>query len=250
MENKVDLTVELGGLKLKNPVMTASGTFAFGEAYEDFFSPAELGALVVKGVTLEPRQGNPGPRLVETPAGLLNAIGLENPGVEEVIRTYLPPLSRYDVPVIVNIAGNTYAEYGEVAARLSKCPVVKALEVNISCPNVKEGGMAFGSHPDTAAEVIRVVKASTGLPVIAKLSPNVTDIVEMAQAVEEAGADALSLINTLLGMAIDIKQNDRLLMLPAGCPARQWPIALRMVWQVSESKNPLVGMGASSRGRC
>ncbi len=242
----VDLGVELAGLKLKNPVMTASGTFGFGEAYTDFFSPEALGAVVVKGVTLKPRQGNSLPRLAETAAGLLNAIGLENPGVEEVISTYLPPLAGYNVPVLVNIAGNTLEEYGEVAARLSTCSVVQGIEVNISCPNVKEGGMAFGSHPATAAKVVKAVKANTGLPVIVKLSPNVTDIVEMALAVEEAGADALSLINTLLGMAIDIKKQKPVLANVTGGlsgPAVK-PVAVRMVWQVAQQvKIPIVGLG-------
>lgn len=245
-EQTVDLGVELAGLKLKNPVMTASGTFGFGEAYTDFFSPEALGAIVVKGVTLQPRQGNPLPRLVETPSGLLNAIGLENPGVEEVIATYLPPLAGYNVPVVVNIAGNTIEEYGEIAARLSTCPVVQGIEVNISCPNVKKGGMAFGSQPETAAQVIRMVKARTNLPVIAKLSPNVTDIVEMALAVEEAGADALSLINTLLGMAIDLKKQKPVLANITGGlsgPAVK-PVAVRMVWQVAQQvKIPIVGLG-------
>jgi dihydroorotate dehydrogenase (NAD+) catalytic subunit len=243
---QADLAVELAGLKLKNPVMTASGTFGFGEAYTDFFPLDALGAVIVKGVTLNPRQGNPTPRLVETPAGLLNAIGLENPGVEEVLATYLPPLADYDVPIIVNIAGHTFEEYGLVAARLSTCPVVKALEVNISCPNVREGGMAFGSHPDTAAQVISIVKAHTDLPVIAKLSPNVTDIVEMAQAVEEAGADGLSLINTLLGMAIDIRKRKPVLANVTGGlsgPAIR-PVAVRMVWQVAQKvKLPIIGLG-------
>mgnify|MGYP000855200144 CR=1 FL=1 len=243
---QVDLSVNLAGLKLKNPVMTASGTCGFGEAYEDFFSPAALGALVVKGVTLQPRKGNPTPRLVETAAGLLNAIGLENPGVETVLAEYLPPLASYNVPVIVNISGNTLEEYGELAARLSTCSVVKGIEVNISCPNVKEGGIAFGSHPATAAKVVRVVKANTDLPVIVKLSPNVTDIVEMALAVEEAGADALSLINTLLGMAIDIKKRQPILANVTGGlsgPAVK-PVAVRMVWQVAQRvKIPLIGLG-------
>jgi dihydroorotate dehydrogenase (NAD+) catalytic subunit len=242
----VDLSVEIAGIKLKNPVMTASGTFGFGEVYADFFSPACLGAMVVKGVTLQPRKGNAAPRLVETPAGLLNSIGLENPGVDVVLREELPPLAKYDVPVIVNIAGNTIEEYGEVATILSASTVVKALEVNISCPNVKEGGMAFGSHPETAAKVIQMVKKNTSLPVIAKLSPNVTDIGEMARAVEEAGADALSLINTLLGMAIDINRKRPILANIMGGlsgPAVK-PVAVRMVWQVAQLvKIPIIGMG-------
>lgn len=243
---KPDLSVEIAGLKLKNPVMTASGTFGFGESYQDFFALDELGALVVKGVTPHPKKGNPPPRLVETPAGILNSIGLENPGVEAVLEKYLPPLIDVDVPVIVNIAGNTVEDYCLVARKLSTSPVVKALEVNISCPNVKEGGIAFGSKPDMAKKVIQNVKEHTNLPVIAKLSPNVTDIVEMALAVEEGGADIISLINTLLGMAIDIKtKKPKLANIVGGLsgPAVK-PVAVRMVYQVAEKvKVPLIGMG-------
>lgn len=242
----VDLSVNIAGIRMKNPVMTASGTFGFGEAYRDFFSPGELGAIVVKGVTPEPRQGNPPPRIVETPAGMLNAIGLENPGVEAVLEEYLPALAEYETPVIVNIAGSTVEEYGLVAEMLTSSPVVKGLEVNISCPNVKAGGMAFGSQPAMAARVIGKVRASTHLPVIAKLSPNVTDVVEMAVAVEEAGADAISLINTLLGMAIDIKKKKPVLANVMGGlsgPAVK-PVALRMVWQVAQKvKVPVIGLG-------
>ncbi|HHY06256.1 MAG TPA: dihydroorotate dehydrogenase, partial [Clostridia bacterium] len=244
--SKVDLSVEIAGIKMKNPVMTASGTFSFGEAYTDFFSPACLGALVVTCVTLEPRAGNPSPRLVETPAGLLNSIGLENPGADVVLEKLLPPLEQYDVPIIVNIAGNTLEEYGQVAAKLSTSTVVKGLEVNISCPNVREGGLAFGSQPEMAAQVIKMVKANTDLPVIAKLSPNVTDIGTIAKAVEEAGADALSLINTLLGMAIDIHKKSPVLANVVGGlsgPAVK-PVGVRMVWQVAEEVQiPLIGMG-------
>lgn len=244
--SRVDLSVELAGIKMKNPVMTASGTFSFGEAYTDFFSPACLGALVIKCVTLEPRAGNPSPRLVETPAGLLNSIGLENPGVEAVLTQFLPPLARYDVPIIVNIAGNTLEEYGQVAAKLSTSAVVKGLEVNISCPNVREGGLAFGSQPEMAAKVIKMVKENTDLPVIAKLSPNVTDIGAIAVAVEEAGADALSLINTLLGMAIDLHKKRPVLANVMGGlsgPAVK-PVGVRMVWQVAKQVQiPIIGMG-------
>jgi len=243
---KTDLSVEIGGIKMKNPVMTASGTFGFGEVYEDFFSPEELGAVVVKGVTPEARIGNPPLRLVETPAGILNAIGLENPGVEVVLREYLPNLGQYNVPVIVNIAGNTIEDYCLVAERLSSSKAVAGLEINISCPNVKAGGMAFGSHPDMAAQVVRAVRKRTALPLIVKLSPNVTNIVEMALAVEEAGADAISLINTLLGMSIDIeKRKPRLANIMGGLsgPAVK-PVAVRMVWQVSQQvKVPVIGLG-------
>jgi dihydroorotate dehydrogenase (NAD+) catalytic subunit len=241
-----DMSVDIGGIRMQNPVMTASGTFGFGEVYEDFYSTEELGALVVKGVTPEPRIGNPPPRLIETPAGVLNAIGLENPGVEAVLKEYLPRLEGHRVPVIVNIAGNTIDDYCMVAERLSSSEVVKGLEINISCPNVKAGGMAFGSHPDMAAQVVRAVRKKTSLPLITKLSPNVTSIVEMALAVEEAGADAISLINTLLGMAIDIeKRRPRLANIVGGLsgPAVK-PVAVRMVYQVSQQvKIPVVGLG-------
>lgn len=243
---KPDMRVDIGGIMMKNPVMTASGTFGFGEVYEDFFSPKELGAVVVKGVTPEARIGNPPLRLVETPAGILNAIGLENPGVEAVLQEYLPYLEQYNVPVIVNIAGNTIEDYCLVAEKLSSSKAVTGLEINISCPNVKAGGMAFGSHPDMAAQVVRAVRKSTTLPLIVKLSPNVTNIVEMALAVEEAGADAISLINTLLGMAIDIeKRKPRLANIMGGLsgPAVK-PVAVRMVWQVAQKvKVPVIGLG-------
>ncbi|MDD2402525.1 MAG: dihydroorotate dehydrogenase [Clostridia bacterium] len=246
---EVKLSVDVAGIQMKNPVMTASGTFGFGEVYEDFFSNELLGAMVVKGVTLKARKGNSAPRLVETPAGLINSIGLENPGVKVVLQELLPSLKKYDVPVIVNISGNVVEEYGELAGLLSSSSVVKGLEVNISCPNVKEGGMAFGSSPEMAAKVIREVKKSTNLPVIAKLSPNVTNVVEIALAVEEAGADAISLINTLLGMVIDIKRKKPVLgniMGGLSGPAVR-PVAVRMVWQVAQRvKVPVIGMGGIS----
>ena len=242
----VDLSVEIAGIRMKNPVMTASGTFGFGREYAPFFPLQSLGALVVKGVTPVARAGNPAPRLVETAAGLLNSIGLENPGVEAVLEKYLPPLQEAGTPVIVNIAGNTVEDYCLVAERLSSSPVVRGLEVNISCPNVKAGGIAFGSHPEMAARVIRSVREHTRLPLIAKLSPNVTDIVEMALAVEEAGADAVSLINTLLGMAIDVRRRrPRLSNIMGGLsgPAVK-PVAVRMVWQVAQKvRIPVIGLG-------
>lgn len=241
-----DMQVCIAGIRMKNPVMTASGTCGFGEEFGDFFSPQELGALVVKGVTPQARAGNPPPRLLETTGGLLNAIGLENPGVDQVVKKYLPRLECYQVPVIVNIAGNTPEEYGLVAKKLSASKIVKGLEINISCPNVKAGGLAFGSHPASAAHVVKVVKENTSLPVIAKLSPNVTDITEMALAVEEAGADAISLINTLLGMSIDLKKRKPVLgniMGGLSGPAVK-PVAVRMVWQVSQQvKVPVIGLG-------
>lgn len=242
----VNLEVAIAGIKMKNPVMTASGTFGFGEAYSDFFSPARLGAIVVKGVTLEPRKGNAPPRIVETAAGMLNSVGLENPGADAVIARYLPALEGIPTPVIVNINGNTVDEYGRLAEKLSLCSIVKGVEVNISCPNVKEGGILFGTQPQMAARVVRAVRQNSSLPVIVKLSPNVTDIGEIALAVEEAGADALSLINTLLGMKIDIKKKGPVLANIMGGlsgPAVK-PVALRMVWQVSQKVNvPIIGMG-------
>ncbi|WP_371361391.1 Dihydroorotate dehydrogenase B (NAD(+)), catalytic subunit [Sporomusa rhizae] len=239
------LAVTIAGIKMKTPVMTASGTFGFGLEYSDFVDLNKVGAIVVKGTTLAPKVGNSGRRMAETPAGMLNSIGLENPGVEELISKTLPLLAQYQVPVIVNISGNTVEEYGELAARLDKTGA-QGLEVNISCPNVKQGGIAFGTCPDSAAQVVREVKNMTKLPVIVKLSPNVTDVVLMAKAVESAGADAISLINTLLGMAIDIKSWKPVLGNIVGGfsgPAVK-PVAVRMVWQVAKAvKVPVIGMG-------
>ena len=244
--NGVNLSVNIAGIAMKNPIMTASGTFGFGLEYGDFFNLEELGALVVKTTTLEARAGNPPPRLAETASGMLNAIGLENPGIEKVMSEELPPLAKIDVPVIVNIAGNTSTEYRELALRLDGVPGVCGLELNISCPNVKEGGLAFGTSPCMAAEVVKKVRDATGLPLIVKLTPNVTDIVTVARSVEAAGADAISLINTVLGMSIDIKtKKPRLGSIVGGLsgPAIK-PIALRMVWQVSSAVSlPVIGMG-------
>lgn len=240
------LEVNLGGVIMKNPVATASGTFGFGLEYGGFVDLNRLGALVVKGTTLRPRPGNPAPRICETPAGVLNAIGLENPGVEAVVEKYLPSLKDYDVPVIINIAGDTVEDYAALAARLDGCQGVAGLEVNISCPNVKKGGMLFGSDPSSAAEVIREVRAATRLPVIAKLSPNVTSIAAVAEGVARAGADAVSLINTLLGMSIDIKSRRPVLGNVLGGlsgPAVR-PVAVRAVWQVYRAVSiPIMGMG-------
>lgn len=239
------LSVDLAGIKMKTPVMTASGTFGFGMEYSDFVDINKIGAVVVKGTTLTPRSGNSGVRIAETPAGMLNSIGLENPGVEEFLNHTLPSLADYDVPIIVNIAGNTVEEYGELAKRL-EVKGVAALELNISCPNVKQGGIAFGTNCDSAASVVKMVKNNTSLPVIVKLSPNVTDIVEMAKAVEAAGVDAIALINTLLGMAINIHTWQPVLGNVVGGlsgPAVK-PVAVRMVWQVANAvKLPIIGMG-------
>lgn len=241
-----NLAVNLGGLPMKNPVTTASGTFGFGPEYAPYIDLNKLGAIVVKGTTLEPRAGNPTPRIAETPAGILNCIGLQNPGVDYFVEKSLPFLRDYDTPVIVNIAGNTLEDYAEVTRRLSRAEGVAALEVNISCPNVKKGGMVFGTSCAMASDVIRVVRENTGLPVIAKLSPNVTNIVEIAQGVAEAGADALSLINTLLGMKIDIERRKPVLgniMGGLSGPAIR-PVAVRIVWQVAQAvRLPILGMG-------
>ncbi len=242
----MNLGVDIGGIKMKNPVATASGTFGYGREYAGFVDLNRLGAVVVKGTTLLPRPGNPTPRIAETPAGILNSIGLENPGVEAVIERHLPYLARFDVPVIVNIAGDRVEDYVGLAARLDGQPGVAGLEVNISCPNVEKGGLAFGSDPDSAAEVIREVRAATRLPVIAKLSPNVTSIAAVAESVAMAGADAVSLINTLLGMVIDVNARRPLLANVMGGlsgPAVR-PVAVRAVWQVFRAvKIPLIGMG-------
>ncbi len=240
------LQVTLAGLPLRNPVMTASGTFGYGREYNDLVDLSRLGAIVVKGVSLTPWAGNPPPRVAETPAGMLNAIGLQNAGVEHFIECDLPWLAARGPAVIVNIAGKTVEEYAGVAGRLDSAAGVAALEVNISCPNIKEGGLSFGTDPGAAAAVVAAVRAATRLPVIAKLSPNVTDITVMARAVAAAGADAISLINTLLGMAIDVERRRPLLgniMGGLSGPAIR-PVAVRMVWQVYEEVQvPIIGMG-------
>lgn len=240
------LAVEVAGIKLKNPVMVASGTFGYGEEYSPYIDLNRLGAIVTKGLSLKPKLGNPTPRIIETPSGMLNAIGLQNVGIDAFIKDKLPFVRQYDVPVIANFFGNTLEEYGEAAKKLSDCDGVHGLEVNISCPNVKEGGIVFGTDPKAAASVISLVRKSTKLPVIAKLSPNVTDITVMARAVEEAGADAVSLINTLTGMAIDVKtRKPRLANITGGLsgPAIR-PVAVRMVWQVANAiKLPIIGIG-------
>ncbi|MEG6511349.1 dihydroorotate dehydrogenase [Desulforamulus ruminis] len=240
------LAVNIGGIQMKNPVTTASGTFGFGPEYSPYVDINRLGAMVVKGTTLEPRQGNPTPRMAETPAGILNSIGLQNPGADDLIQKIAPYFAGLEIPVIVNIAGNTVEEYAQLAAKLDGVAGIAGLEVNISCPNVKKGGMAFGGDPFTAAEVTRAVKAATQLPVMVKLSPNVTDIGAIARAVEEAGADALSLINTLLGMAIDVRKRKPVLANVMGGlsgPAVK-PVAVRAVWQVYRAVQlPIIGMG-------
>ncbi|WP_319402858.1 dihydroorotate dehydrogenase [uncultured Anaeromusa sp.] len=239
------MSVKLTGLTLKNPVMTASGTFGFGLEYGEFFDVSKLGAIVVKGTTLTPWPGNSGQRIVETPAGMLNSIGLENPGVDVFLTQTLDKLKALDTHIIVNISGRTEEEYALLAEKLD-VDGVAALEVNISCPNVKQGGLAFGTDCAMASGVVEAVKACTKKPVIVKLSPNVTDIAQMAQAVEAAGADAISLINTLTGMAIDIHTWKPKLGNGVGGlsgPAVK-PVAVRMVYQVAKAvKVPIIGMG-------
>jgi dihydroorotate dehydrogenase (NAD+) catalytic subunit len=247
----VDLRVNLAGLQLRNPVVTASGTFASGREYADFVDLSHLGAVVTKGVSLEPWVGNDSPRIAETASGMLNSIGLQNPGVEAFAGNDLGWLAEQDVPVIVNVSGHSVAEYAAVAERLERESAVDALEVNISCPNVDAGGMAFGTDCASAAEVTAAVRAVTHKPLIVKLSPNVTDIAEIARAVEAAGADAVSLINTLLGMAIDARtRKPKLARVVGGLsgPAIK-PVALRMVWQVFRAVSvPVVGMGGIMTG--
>ena len=243
---KPDLSVEIAGLKLKNPVMTASGTFGYGLEFEPFFDIGRLGAVVVKGLSLKPKAGNPPPRVVETPAGMLNAIGLQNIGIDAFLEQKLPALKEKDATVIVNFFGNTAEEYLELARKLDSAEGIHALEVNISCPNVKAGGIVFGTDPAVANKLVSDIKSCTSLPLIVKLSPNVTDIGLMARAVEDAGADAISMINTLTGMSIDIKtRRPKLANITGGLsgPAIR-PVAIRMVWEASKVVNiPIIGIG-------
>jgi dihydroorotate oxidase B, catalytic subunit (EC 1.3.3.1) len=250
MEKKVDMSVNIAGLRMKNPVVAASGTFGFGREYSAFFDISKLGGIAVKGLTLKPRKGNPPPRIAETPAGILNSVGLQNPGVHAFIRDEIPFLRRYDTAIIANACGNTVEEYEEMAEILSDADV-DAIELNLSCPNVKEGCMAFGSTASGMTQVVSRVRKHCRKPLIVKLTPNVTDICEIACAAEAAGADAVSLINTVLGMAIDVKTRRPVLgnvMGGLSGPAVK-PIALRMVYQVSKSvKIPVIGMGGISNG--
>lgn len=244
--NSRRLAVDIGGLVLKNPVMTASGTFGYGEEYAAYIDLSVLGAIVVKGLSITPREGNPPSRIMETASGMLNAVGLENVGVRAFIDEKLPFLREVDVPVIANILGDTVEEYCEVAHILSEAEGIHALEVNISCPNVAKGGIDFGVNPDLAFKVTEGVKNATDLPVIVKLTPNVTDITEIAKSVEDAGANAISLINTLTGLSIDIeKRIPHLKNITGGLsgPAIK-PVALRMVWEVVRAVSvPVIGVG-------
>ncbi len=242
----IDLSIELGGLKLKNPVLTASGTFGFGEEWADFFDLSLLGGVTVKAVTVMPRAGNPMPRMVETAAGVLNSIGLQNPGLEAFLAERLPYLRRFDTAVIVNIAGDTLEDFATLTARLDGVPGISALEVNISCPNQACGGLEFGVDPELTRQVISAVRKRTRLPVIAKLSPNVTDITVIARAAADAGADILSLVNTFVGTAINpATRSFRLANRTGGLsgPCIK-PLALYMVWRVAQAVPlPIIGMG-------
>jgi len=245
-KKSVNLKVDLAGIGMKNPVMVASGTFGYGEEYSQFMDLKQLGAIVTKSITLLPRAGNRPPRIIETPAGMLNAIGLQNVGLERFISEKMLFLREAGAPVIASISGAEMSEYVELAASLSNVEGIAGLELNISCPNVAKGGMMFGADPRVTHDLVKAVRGATGLPLIAKLSPNVTSIVEIAAAAEEAGADALSLINTLLGMAIDIHtRQPKLANITGGLsgPAVR-PVAVRMVWQVAEAVDiPVIGMG-------
>jgi dihydroorotate dehydrogenase (NAD+) catalytic subunit len=248
----VDLTVDCGGLVLKNPVIAASGTFGYGIEYADYLDLSRLGGIAVKGLSLNPCPGNPPPRIIETPGGMLNAIGLQNIGVDAFVNEKLPRLRSYQVAVIANIFGSTMEEYVEVARRLSAATGIHALEVNISCPNVKAGGMVFGKDPAQAALLTEKIRAVTPLPLIVKLTPNAPNLVEVAQRVQDAGADSLSLVNTFLGMAIDVESATPMLSTITGGlsgPAIK-PLALRMVWEVTRAVSiPVIGMGGISSAR-
>ncbi|MEK3887035.1 dihydroorotate dehydrogenase [Bacillus sp. FSL K6-3431] len=240
------LRVELPGLSLKNPVMPASGCFGFGKEFSQLYDLNLLGAIMIKATTFEQRFGNPTPRVAETAAGMLNAIGLQNPGLSGVMTNELPWLEQFDVPIIANVAGSETEDYVEVAKQISTARNVHAIELNISCPNVKKGGIAFGTVPEVAYELTKQVKEVSTVPVYVKLSPNVADIGSMAQAVEEAGADGLTMINTLLGMRIDLKTGKPILANKSGGlsgPAIK-PVAIRMIYEVSQKVNiPIIGMG-------
>jgi len=243
----VDLKVEIApGVVLKNPVLTASGTFGYGREYAGYLDIAELGAIITKGLSLQPKVGNPGVRITETACGMLNAIGLENIGIDSFIAGELPVLKKLKAEVIVNIFGNNQDDYAAIAAKLDRVEGIKALEINISCPNVKAGGIQFGTDPDAAARLVAAVRKATSLPLITKLSPNVTDIVKIAKAVEDAGSDTVSLINTLMGMAVDLERKRPILGNVTGGlsgPAIK-PVALRMVYQVAQAVTiPVIGIG-------
>lgn len=247
-----NLNVAIGSLNLKNPVLTASGTFGYGEEFADFIDLGKLGGFIIKGTTLEHREGNPYPRMVETPSGMLNAVGLQNKGVDYFIENIYPRIKDVDSQVIVNVSGASIDDYVKVCEKLNDLDRINAIEVNISCPNVKQGGMAFGTTCDGAAQVTEAVRKAYKKTVIVKLSPNVTSIVDIAKSVEDAGADSVSLINTLLGMAIDVERRRPYLSTVTGGlsgPAVR-PVAVRMVWQVAHAvKIPVIGLGGIMNGR-
>jgi dihydroorotate dehydrogenase (NAD+) catalytic subunit len=240
------LSTTLHNLQLKNPVLTASGTFGYGEEYTDFIDLSKLGGIIVKGTTGAHREGNAYPRMAETPSGMLNAVGLQNKGVDYFVDTIYPKIKKFDTNMIVNVSGSTIEEYADVARKINALKHIPAIELNISCPNVKLGGMAFGTCPKAASEVVRAIREIYKKTLIVKLSPNVTNISEIAVAVEAAGADSVSLVNTFLGMAIDVEKRKPILSTITGGlsgPAIK-PIALRMVWQVKKAvKIPIVGLG-------
>lgn len=248
----VNLSVNIGSLKLKNPVLTASGTFGYGEEFADLVDLESLGGIIVKGTTLEPREGNPYPRMHETPSGMLNAVGLQNKGVDYFIEKIYPRICGLDTEIIVNVSGAKVSDYVAVCEKLAPLEKIHAIEVNISCPNVKQGGMAFGTTCEGAAEVTRAVRDAFPRTLIVKLSPNVTSIADIAVAVESQGADSVSLINTLMGMAVDVERRRPYLSTVTGGlsgPAVR-PVAVRMVWQVAKAvKIPVIGLGGISCGR-
>lgn len=248
----VNISTKIGGLILKNPVLTASGTFGYGTEYKDLVDLNSLGGIIVKGTTLTPREGNDYPRMAETPSGMLNAVGLQNKGVDYFINNIYPTISNYDTEIIVNVSGASVTDYVAVAERISELDKINAIEVNISCPNVKQGGMAFGTTIEGASEITTAIRKVYHKTLIVKLSPNVTDIVSIAKAVEDSGADSVSLINTLLGMAIDVERQKPVLSTITGGlsgPAVR-PVAVRMVWQVAKAvKIPVIGLGGIASGR-
>ena len=248
----VNLNVNIGNLSLKNPVLTASGTFGYGEEFSDFIDLNKLGGFIVKGTTINHREGNPYPRMVETPSGMLNAVGLQNKGVDYFIDQIYPRISNIDSEIIVNVSGASIDDYVAVCEKLAPLDKINAIEVNISCPNVKQGGMAFGTTANGAAQVTKAVRATFPKTLIVKLSPNVTDITEIARAAESEGADSVSLINTMLGMAIDVEKRLPYLSTITGglSGAAVRPVAVRMVWQVAKAVQiPVIGLGGIMNGR-
>lgn len=243
------MTTDIAGLRLCNPVMTASGTFGYGLEFQDFVNLEEIGGIIVKGTTLHPREGNPYPRMAETARGMLNCVGLQNKGVDYFCNNIYPRIKDIGTNMIVNVSGNTPEDYAECAARIGQLEAIPAIELNISCPNVRHGGMAFGTTTEGAASVVRAVRKAYGKTLIVKLSPNVTSITDIALAVQDAGADAVSLINTLMGMAIDAERRKRVLSIGTGGLSGPCikPVALRMVYQVAHAVSiPVIGLGGIS----